>query len=287
MSELGKVVVICAGGGAAGIHQVGQLHAFQEMGIEYDWLHGTSVGSINGAMYHAGQLDRLKDFWLEIGNKDVYNFGPVEIARLFASSRSLYDSSPLWKLLNKEIDTNKMLANSKPFCVMATNLYERTAYMRDVHESSDPLKLIFGSASPPILFPPIQYDKDTTLVDGGMTSNAAIVDAIHQGADTIVLLRPRRYGKPSAKNFVDMVNWFTSCPGIIMLEREMYMVKVMNKYKRHINVIDIQPEDPTTIGILDFDGLGSRAARQKDIDENYKQAKAVLTAAIKAVNTQS
>ena len=46
----GQVVLVLQGGGALGAYQVGVYEALHEAGIEPDWVIGTSIGAINGAL---------------------------------------------------------------------------------------------------------------------------------------------------------------------------------------------------------------------------------------------
>ena len=46
----GQVVLVLQGGGAIGAYQVGVYQALHEAGIEPDWVIGTSIGAINGAL---------------------------------------------------------------------------------------------------------------------------------------------------------------------------------------------------------------------------------------------
>ena len=45
--KLGQIVLVLQGGGALGAYQAGVYQALQEVGIEPDWVIGTSIGAIN------------------------------------------------------------------------------------------------------------------------------------------------------------------------------------------------------------------------------------------------
>jgi NTE family protein len=66
----GQVVLVLQGGGALGAYQAGVFHALHDAGIEPDWVIGTSIGAINGAIIAgnpAGQrLARLQEFWKRV-----------------------------------------------------------------------------------------------------------------------------------------------------------------------------------------------------------------------------
>ncbi len=63
----GQVVLVLQGGGALGAYHVGVYQALHEAGVEPDWVIGTSIGAINGALIvgnaPAQRMDRLNAFW--------------------------------------------------------------------------------------------------------------------------------------------------------------------------------------------------------------------------------
>ena len=61
-----QVVLVLQGGGALGAYQAGVYQALMEGGIEPDWVIGTSIGAINGALIAgnepADRIPRLREF---------------------------------------------------------------------------------------------------------------------------------------------------------------------------------------------------------------------------------
>jgi len=68
----GQVVLVMQGGGALGAFQAGVYEAMHEAGIEPDWVVGTSIGAINGAIIAgntpANRIDRLREFWQQVAS---------------------------------------------------------------------------------------------------------------------------------------------------------------------------------------------------------------------------
>lgn len=64
---MGQIVLVLQGGGALGAYQLGVYQAMHEAGLEPDWVIGTSIGAINGAIIAGNppeaRLDRLRQFW--------------------------------------------------------------------------------------------------------------------------------------------------------------------------------------------------------------------------------
>ncbi|MDB5873377.1 MAG: patatin [Ramlibacter sp.] len=63
----GQIVLVLQGGGALGAYQAGVYEALSNARIEPDWVIGTSIGAINGALIAGNapgdRLARLRDFW--------------------------------------------------------------------------------------------------------------------------------------------------------------------------------------------------------------------------------
>ena len=66
-----KVGLCLSGGGTKGFSYLGAFKAFQEYGIEFDMVAGTSAGSLFGAVY-ASKMDvsKIKDAVKDMKNKD-------------------------------------------------------------------------------------------------------------------------------------------------------------------------------------------------------------------------
>src|SRR5262249_38807899 len=69
----GQVVLVFQGGGALGAYQAGVYQALHEAGIEPNWVVGTSIGAINGAIVAgnpvAERFERIKEFWARLERK--------------------------------------------------------------------------------------------------------------------------------------------------------------------------------------------------------------------------
>src|SRR5262250_2863523 len=66
----GQVVLVLQGGGALGAYQVGVFEALHEADVEPDWVIGTSIGAINGAIIAGNtkesRLPKLTEFWSRV-----------------------------------------------------------------------------------------------------------------------------------------------------------------------------------------------------------------------------
>lgn len=75
----GQVVLVFQGGGALGAYQAGVFQALHDAKVEPDWVIGTSIGAINGAIIAGNpphdRLERLKRFWDGVARHGASNAG--------------------------------------------------------------------------------------------------------------------------------------------------------------------------------------------------------------------
>nr|WP_321358523.1 patatin-like phospholipase family protein [uncultured Draconibacterium sp.] len=205
--EKPKVALVLSGGGAKGLAHIGVLKVLEEAGIRPDIITGTSMGSIMGSLYAVGYTaDELSDInkyanWDllltdkvrllsvamdEKGETKKYLFeipihekkinlpaGVIEGQHLEA-----YFSELLWPLTEEE-DFNKLPV---PFHCMSVDIISGETIELS---SGDLVKSIRASMSIPTVFSPVQMDS-MLLVDGGVTSNFPVQEALNMGADIII-----------------------------------------------------------------------------------------------------
>jgi len=126
LSLPGRVVLVMQGGGAPGCYQAGAYQALHEAGIEPDWVIGTSIGAINGAIIAGNQVadrvKRLREFWerletplseltpLVAGVPGYYYLNPALAwgvnARVGIEQAAMFLVDPLKTLLPAVVDFN-------------------------------------------------------------------------------------------------------------------------------------------------------------------------------------
>jgi NTE family protein len=207
-----QVVLVLQGGGALGAYQAGVYQALMEGGIEPDWVIGTSIGAINGALIAGNapgnRIARLKEFWDGVGRKNsldhfwpqawqaavfgntLANFSTVVsgIPGFFAPNpqaafgptfplgierASYYSTDPLKATLGRLVDFDWLNARQVRLSVGAVNV--RTSEMR-YFDSQDmalaPAHIMASGALPPA-FPAVTIDGESYW-DGGIYSNTPI-----------------------------------------------------------------------------------------------------------------
>ncbi len=167
-----KLGLALGSGGAKGYAELGALYAFEQNGIEFDMVAGTSIGSIMGAFYAAGYS--VTDCIELMKNIDV-----SEIKNLFMIKM---DTLGLFTVIDRTIGNLNIEELKKPFRAVATDLETGKEY---VFESGSVAQALCASSAYPPFFKPVIVD-GKQLIDGAFT-NSVPADLVREmGADYIV-----------------------------------------------------------------------------------------------------
>ena len=110
--------LVLAGGGARGSYQVGVWRALTELGWRPGIITGTSVGSLNGAMFALDLYETARDMWLTIRSQDVMELPEqnADLSELHAFLRDVVrqggmDVSPLEEIVERVLDEDALRAS--------------------------------------------------------------------------------------------------------------------------------------------------------------------------------
>ncbi|MGX1927812.1 patatin-like phospholipase family protein [Flagellimonas sp. 2504JD4-2] len=202
-----KVGLVLSGGGAKGMAHIGALKIIDEAGIKVDYIGGTSMGAIVGALYASGysanELDsifRVTDFSQLIqdnvprGAKTFYekedseryalslpftNFN-VSFPQAISGGQNIYNE--LVRLLFHVKDVQDFNRLPIPFLCIATNVETGEEVLLD---SGYLPEAIMASGTFPSLFEPAEIEGEI-LIDGGVVNNYPIDEIKALGADLII-----------------------------------------------------------------------------------------------------
>ena len=204
----GQIVLVFQGGGALGAYQGGVYQALHEAGIEPDWVVGTSIGALNGAIIAGNPIEsrlaRLKEFWDRIEYKPLWASFPFAnmvgsaasywatifggIPGYFAPNPSValglnalvgaeraafYTVDDLRQTLAGMVDITLLNAKAPRLTIGAVNV--RTGKMHYFDSRAMPITLdhVLASAAVPPGFPAVRIDGDPYW-DGGLYSNTPV-----------------------------------------------------------------------------------------------------------------
>ena len=199
-----KIGLALGSGGARGYAHIGVLKVLEREEIEIDYIAGTSVGSLIGALYAIGfdakEIERImlaQDFRdyitfesiaFELNQKENKNiFGiSVNIPRLIANPRlprGLISTVGIRDEFDRISDWAHFEYGLKiPFKTVATDLITGDRVLMDKGKISN---AVAASISIPGIFSPFEFE-DKILVDGGLKDPVPVDVVREMGADIVI-----------------------------------------------------------------------------------------------------
>lgn len=185
-----KVGLALGGGGTRGFAHLGALKAFEEEGIEFDYIAGTSVGSLIGSLYASGMTaNEMIEKAKELRTKDI------KTSKLpFVPSKT----EKLEEILKEYIGDAVFSDLKKPLSVVAVDIVSG----KEVHiDSGNVIKAVAGSCAVPAIFNPVEFG-DYMLMDGGLTNTIPSDVVRNKGCKYVIAVDvnpDRGYGTKSTK----------------------------------------------------------------------------------------
>ncbi|MBO7368698.1 MAG: patatin-like phospholipase family protein, partial [Clostridia bacterium] len=167
-----RIGLALGSGGAKGFALIGALKAFEEEGIEFDVVAGTSIGSIVGAMYACGySWSEMFSFLWEFNVLSPSNLVALTLKR--ATVASILDGM----LGGKHFEETLL-----PFAAIATDINKGEEVV--MKHGSLATALAASSAIPPI-FKPVERN-GVKLVDGAYVNSVPSDVVKEMGADVVI-----------------------------------------------------------------------------------------------------
>lgn len=184
-----------SGGGARGFAHIGAIKAFNENGIDFDFVSGTSAGSIIGAMYCLGfSVEHMYDIALSVTMRDIRS----SKFPLFSSP-----SSVVTAYLDRQFINANFADLQKPFSAVAVDIISGEEIILN---SGNVAKAVSASCAVPYVFTPVEYD-GLRLVDGGLlnTIPADVVRSMGARCVISVDLNSTRGGGTTSRRIIDIL----------------------------------------------------------------------------------
>ena len=183
-----KTALILSGGGAKGAFQAAaEKYAREVKGYHWDIIAGVSVGALNGTMLAMQKYARLWEIWNTISNDQVYTGGlnVLSAIKLLFGAKSFYGIEPLYKLLKKELEVDKITTD---LLIGAVSLVSGE-YVQFTRQSPHLAEAVLASSVMPVIWTPVDIDSDhLSMVDGGVRNISPIGDVLDANPDEIVVI---------------------------------------------------------------------------------------------------
>ncbi|MGO9682436.1 MAG: patatin-like phospholipase family protein [Beijerinckiaceae bacterium] len=201
-----RIVLVMQGGGALGAYHGGVYQALHEGGLEPDWIIGTSIGAINGAIITGNaperRLRQLRAFWNEIETAGPWDLLPPILGKYVAKwiaitmgvpgfyvpniasklgwrtpvgveNASLYSIAPLKPRLAKRIDFDQLNSGTPRFTFGLVNVEHGKLRYFDNRKNKISLEHVLASGALPPSFPAVRIDGELYW-DAGFYNNSPI-----------------------------------------------------------------------------------------------------------------
>ena len=199
-----KRAIALGAGGARGAYQIGAWKALRELGVDYDIVVGSSIGSVNGVAMVQDDYDLALDLWKNISVDKIFagdvdlDFEPQDIIGSTEKLVSLLikiltnkglDISPFLDLLNDIVDEDKVRASAREFGIVALRvpLIKGMEITKEKMKVGYMAKYILASSSAFPVFPVCEVDGNK-YIDGGYYDSLPINFARNLGAEEVVAI---------------------------------------------------------------------------------------------------
>lgn len=225
-----KLGLSLAGGGIKGMAHIGAIKALQEDKVKFDYIAGTSSGSIVATLYASGysvneMYNFFKEYAKEIKYIDFKNGSKLIFDLLLKHTievTGLNSGKSIYKLV-KKICSDKGIYNinqiKMPLLIPAVNILTEELYVfyskKILNVSNNEIKyindaeiakVVQSSCSYPGVFSPCEY-KSELLVDGGIVENIPWRELKKVGADKVLSITfKNKKSKKCCTNLFDIID---------------------------------------------------------------------------------
>ena len=227
--------LVLSGGGVKGAAHIGVFKALEEENIKFDFISGTSSGSIVAALYASGNspdeiYDIFKNYCVKIKYFDLKNIINI-LKNLIKNKKILIEGfnsgEKIKNIINNACEKNKIkninqIKNN--LIIPAVDVYNGNIYyfcsngmckLKNNKKINKNIKYIYdidlgtavkASCSYPGVFSPTEFE-NTKLIDGGIRENTPWKELKDCGADKVlcVCFETERKSQKEEKNIVDII----------------------------------------------------------------------------------
>jgi len=173
----GKTGLALGSGSARGWAHIGVIQALAEAGINIDYIAGTSIGSVVGSVFAAGNLNALEEVAVRLDWKQIAYLFDVVLPK-----SGLIDGKKVAGFVRNHLSEINIEELPIPFCAVSTDL--NTGEEVVIREGGI-IEAVRASISIPGIFTPVR-NNGRILVDGGLVNPVPVSVVKEMGADFVI-----------------------------------------------------------------------------------------------------
>jgi NTE family protein len=180
-----KVGLALGSGGAKGLAHIAVIEFLQSMEIPIDFIAGSSIGAVIGALHGTGSMGRFKEDIMKFTFREMIGYMDPMVPR-----SGIIQGKGFVRFMERYIPRDANIEDLKtPLAVLATDY---STGMSVIFRKGNILEALRASVSIPGVLVPVRYGK-TILVDGGVANPLPIniVRSMGAGITIAVNLHPR------------------------------------------------------------------------------------------------
>ncbi|MGD2119432.1 MAG: patatin-like phospholipase RssA [Chromatiales bacterium] len=179
MKSKPKIGLALGSGAARGWAHIGIIRALAEIGIRPDIVCGTSVGSLVGASYVSGKLDKLERWVCSLSRMETVRFFEIKWSFNGFVNNDKFDAFMQKYVADSDEHIESM---SQQFAAVSTDLETgREVWFTE----GSMLQAVWASIALPGLFPAVR-SHESWLVDGGLVNPVPVSVCRALGADLVI-----------------------------------------------------------------------------------------------------
>lgn len=155
-----NVALVLGAGGARGLAHIGAIEALEQRGYTITSIAGCSMGSLIAGMYAAGELQKAKEWFLQVDEELIWRMADVNIF----SGNSLVKGERIIQELQKVVPDQNIENLNIPCAIVAADMINTEEV---IFRTGSLFQAIRASISIPLFFQPVQMEQ-RLLIDGGV-----------------------------------------------------------------------------------------------------------------------
>lgn len=248
--ERPKIGLVLSGGSAHGLSHIGVIKYLENQGIPVDYVTGTSMGAIVGALFAMGwSADDIENFTNTL-DWDLIISNALPLNEVAPSEKNTYDRFALNFTVDKdEIKLPQGFYNSLRLDLLMSGLYSGAYEISDFDSLPRPFRCaavdietgkvkifskgylgnaVRASMAIPSVFTPMIIDS-TIYVDGGLIRNFPVEENKNMGADILigVYVGGKLEGRDKLKSLLDILGQSAFMMGVLDSEKQKQLLDVL------------------------------------------------------------